>query len=53
MNIKHHEIEIPKENSFANCKLAREFYARVLSDIVNIDADGFVLSINNENQSCK
>ena len=48
MKIKHHEIEIPQGNPFANCKLAREPYARVLSDIVNTYADGFVLAINNE-----
>lgn len=48
MKIKHHEIEIPQENPFANCKLAREPYARVLTDIVNTYADGFVLAINNE-----
>jgi hypothetical protein len=48
MKIKHHEIEIPQENPFANCKLAREPYAKVLSEIVNAYADGFVLAINNE-----
>jgi predicted KAP-like P-loop ATPase len=48
MKIKHQEIEIPQENPFANCKLEREPYARVLSDIVNTYADGFVLAINNE-----
>ncbi len=48
MKIKHHEIEIPQENPFANCQLAREPYARVLTDIVNTYADGFVLAINNE-----
>ena len=48
MKIKHHEIEIPEENPFANCKLAREPYAKVLSDIVNIFTDGFVLAINNQ-----
>ena len=48
MKIKHHEIEIPQENPFANCKLAREPYARVLTDIANTYADGFVLAINNE-----
>lgn len=48
MKIKHHEIEIPQENPFANCKLAREPYARVLTDIVNTYTDGFVLAINNE-----
>jgi nucleoside-triphosphatase THEP1 len=48
MKIKHHEIEIPEENPFVNCKLAREPYARVLTNIVNSFADGFVLAINNE-----
>lgn len=48
MKIKHHEIEIPQENPFANCKLVREPYARVLTDIANTYADGFVLAINNE-----
>jgi hypothetical protein len=48
MKIKHHEIEITKETPFANCKLEREPYARVLTEIVNTYADGFVLAINNE-----
>lgn len=48
MEIKHHDIEIPQENPFANCKLEREPYARVLTDIVNTYADGFVLAINND-----
>ena len=48
MKIKHHEIEISKETPFANCKLEREPYARVLTEIVNTYADGFVLAINNE-----
>lgn len=48
MKIKHHDIEILEETPFANCKLEREPYARVLTDIVNTYADGFVLAINNE-----
>lgn len=48
MKIKHQEIEILRENPFANCKLAREPYAKVLSGIVNTFTDGFVLAINNE-----
>jgi predicted KAP-like P-loop ATPase len=48
MKIKHQEIEIPAENPFSNCKLSREAYAKVLSDIVRNYADGFVLAINNE-----
>lgn len=48
MKIKHDEI-IPKtDNPFAECKLDRERYARVLTNIVNTYADGFVLAINNE-----
>jgi hypothetical protein len=48
MKIRHNEIIIPEENPFANCKLQREPYARVLTEIVNTYADGFVLAINNE-----
>jgi hypothetical protein len=48
MNIKHHEIEIPSDTPFVNCKLNREQYAKVLTEIVNSYADGFVLAINNE-----
>lgn len=48
MKIKHHEIIPNEENPFADCKLVREPYARVLTDIVNTYADGFVLAINNE-----
>lgn len=48
MKIKHHEINIPPDTPFINCKLGRESYARVLTDIVNNYADGFVLAINNE-----
>lgn len=48
MKIKHHDIQIPEDNPFANCKLEREPYARVLTDIVNTYADGFVFAINNE-----
>jgi type II secretory pathway predicted ATPase ExeA len=48
MKIKHHEIKISQEAPFANCKLEREPYAIVLTEIVNTYADGFVLAINNE-----
>lgn len=48
MKIKHNEIEIVEDNPFANCKLGREPYARVLTEIVNTYADGFVMAINNE-----
>ena len=48
MRIKHHDIAIPEDNPFANCKLGREPYAEILSQIVNAYSDGFVLAINNE-----
>lgn len=48
MNIKHHEIEITADNPFGNCKLNREPYAKVLTEVVRSYADGFVLAINNE-----
>jgi hypothetical protein len=48
MKIKPHEIEIPEVNPFTNCKLVREPYARILTDIVNAYTDGFVLAINND-----
>lgn len=48
MKIKHHEIEIQSDKPFANCKLNREPYAKILTEIVGSYADGFVLAINNE-----
>ncbi|MGS2738764.1 KAP family P-loop NTPase fold protein [Sinomicrobium sp. M5D2P17] len=48
MNIKHLEIEIPKETPFANCKLERKKYADILTNIVNSYSYGFVLGINNK-----
>lgn len=47
MKIKH-TLEIANDNPFANCKLEREQYAKVLTDIVKAYEDGFVLAINNE-----
>ena len=48
MNIKHNEINISKENPFANCKLDRKKYADVLTNIANSCTYGFVLGINNK-----
>lgn len=48
MKIKHEEIIPDKEDPFAKCKLKREPYASVLTDIVKNHKDGFVLAINNE-----
>ena len=48
MNIKHEEIEIDKENPFANCKLDRQKYSNVLTNIINSYPYGFVLALNNK-----
>jgi len=48
MKIKHHDIIINSDNPFAECRLAREPFARILTDIINTYADGFVMAINNE-----
>ncbi|MGE4289412.1 MAG: P-loop NTPase fold protein [Salinivirgaceae bacterium] len=45
--IKHHELLPDKDNPFLNCKLGREPYADVLTNLVTNYADGFVLAINN------
>lgn len=48
MMIKHNDIIIPKENPFENCKLNRQIYASILSDIISSYREGFVLSINGQ-----
>ncbi|WP_278353191.1 P-loop NTPase fold protein, partial [Chryseobacterium gleum] len=48
MKIKHRELEIEQDHPFANCKLEKQQYAEVLTDIVELYSDGFVLAINNE-----
>lgn len=48
MKIKHQEIVPNPDKPFDGCKLGREPYARILTDIVNTYAEGFVLAINNE-----
>ncbi|HLN72354.1 MAG TPA: P-loop NTPase fold protein, partial [Prolixibacteraceae bacterium] len=48
MNLRHKEIIIDDSKPFSNCKLEREPYALVLTDIVKNNSDGFVLAINNE-----
>lgn len=49
MNLRHKDLHIPKDGTdpFANCKLEREPYAQILTQIVSNYADGFVLAINN------
>lgn len=48
MKIKHSEIEIDKLNPFSNCKLGRQKYSTVLTNIINSYSTGFVLTINNK-----
>lgn len=48
MKIKHQELVIPTDKPFTNCKLGREKYAVVLTDIIKAFPDGFVLAVNNE-----
>jgi len=48
MTIRHLEIEIESGKPFANCKLGREKYANILTDIANAYSNGFVLAINNK-----
>lgn len=48
MKIRHNEVEIDQENPFSNCKLGRQKYAEILTDIVRSYPEGFVLAINNE-----
>lgn len=47
MKIKHKDIAIENDKPFANCKLGREKYATVLTQIVSNYSDGFVLAIDN------
>lgn len=48
MNIKHVDLEINKDEPFANCKLERKKYADILTSIVDAYPEGFVLALNNE-----
>ncbi|TRX72690.1 P-loop NTPase fold protein [Carboxylicivirga sp. M1479] len=48
MKIRHNDIEINKTEPFFNCKLGREEYAFILTDIVKNFSDGFVLAIDNK-----
>lgn len=48
MKIKHNEIEIDYLNPFLNCKLGRQKYSTVLTEILDSYPEGFVLAINNK-----
>lgn len=48
MNIRHKDLLIDKDQPFKECKLGREKYATILSQIVSDYKDGFVMAINSE-----
>ncbi|EKB02720.1 hypothetical protein HMPREF9716_03749, partial [Myroides odoratus CIP 103059] len=48
MEFRHNDIEINEEKPFSNCKLEREKYAEVLTNIIDNYPEGFVLAINNK-----
>ena len=48
MKIRHNEIEIDQQNPFSNCKLGRQKYSIVLTNIINSYPFGFVLALNNK-----
>ena len=48
MKIKHEQLEINNEEPFANCKLKREKYSKILTKILESYSYGFVLAINNK-----
>lgn len=46
MTIRRNDILIKEKNPFENCVLDRAKYANILSNIIKLHKDGFVLSIN-------
>lgn len=48
MKLKHKDLEIVQDNPFLNCKLQREPFASILTEILEVYSDNFVLAINNE-----
>lgn len=48
MKIKHNDLIPDKDNPFQLCKLGREKYANILTNIVQNYAEGFVLALNGE-----
>jgi hypothetical protein len=47
-SLRSQELEVPGLKPFHNCKLDREKYAEVLTQIIENYSDGFVLSVNNK-----
>lgn len=46
MNYRFEEIDIIPDTPFANCKLGREQYAKILEQILSKGSDGYVMSLN-------
>lgn len=46
--MKHELLPIEKENPFKFCKLKREIYAVVLTEVVTTNSQGFVMGLNNK-----
>src|SRR6478735_9610574 len=46
MKLKHTDLEIPDIDPFKNCRLDRRKYGEILSDIIEVQSDGFVLAID-------
>lgn len=46
MNYRVEEIDIIPDNPFANCKLGRERYAKILEQILSKGSDGCVMLLN-------
>ena len=47
MQIRRSDLRIDEEQPFVNCKLERKQYAEILTDIVGLYPQGFVLAIDN------
>lgn len=47
MQFRFEEIPAPQNNPFINCKLARSQFAEFLTQVIEKNDDGFVLSLNN------
>jgi GTPase SAR1 family protein len=48
MSIRNLEVEIDPRDPFKGCALERKKYANVLTQIINLNAQGFVLALNNQ-----
>ncbi|WP_343588043.1 P-loop NTPase fold protein [Flavobacterium sp.] len=46
--MRHELLAIEKENPFKHCKLQREIYAEVLTEVVTANSQGFVMGLNSK-----